>query len=215
MTSPEELDVSFLFPGHGLALPPQLIIRVEVLASLQRSPARSQAGADWPPPAGSPTIWHEVFGFPRVDGRLDTEQPPGWWKSLVFYILHWALSCWPDPTGLTDWQTSLHNNSQHQLKASAVTVRRWRQGGRGDTKNIKFFMIILYYSSQWSPQSDRQNSDCKAQTPRKCHPGLPVMLSEVVIYHVNVCSCLDNEDMKRQITLISWDWPPHWSLCYI
>ena len=29
---------------------------------------------------------------------------------------------------------------------------------------------------------------------------LPVMLSEVVIYHVNVCSSLDNEDMNRQIT---------------
>ena len=58
--------------------PAQLLVRVKVLASPQRSPARSQAGADRPPPAGSPAaIWHEMFWFPRVDGRLDAEEPPG------------------------------------------------------------------------------------------------------------------------------------------
>ena len=48
-----------------------------------------------------------------------------------------------------------------------------------------------------------RNSNIAELRPPVLHCGLPVMLSEVVIYHVNVCSSLDNEDMKRQITLIS------------
>ena len=54
----------------------QLIIREEILTSLQRSPARHQTSADWPP-VGPPPIRHEVLRLPRVDGRLDVEQPPG------------------------------------------------------------------------------------------------------------------------------------------
>ena len=73
-TSPEELNV-ILLPPHPVLEPPQLIVRVEVLTSLQRSPARSQAGADWSP-RGPPAIWHEMLRFPRVDGGLDAEQPP-------------------------------------------------------------------------------------------------------------------------------------------
>ena len=56
MTPPEELNIILVLPRPVLE-PPQLIVRVEVLTSLQRSPARSQAGADWSP-GGPPAIWH-------------------------------------------------------------------------------------------------------------------------------------------------------------
>ena len=72
--SPEEVNVMFLLPGPVLNSP-QLIIREEILTSLQRSPARRQTSANRPP-SGPPAIWHEVLRSPRVDGRLDVEQPP-------------------------------------------------------------------------------------------------------------------------------------------
>ena len=70
----------FLLPGPVVDSA-QLIIREEILTSLQRSPARHQASADWPS-AGPPPIRHEVLRLPRVDGRLDVEQPPGGDESL-------------------------------------------------------------------------------------------------------------------------------------
>ena len=72
--SPEEVNVMFLLPGPVLNSP-QLIIREEILTSLQRPPARHQTSTDWPP-VGPPPIRHEVLRSPRVDGRLDVEQPP-------------------------------------------------------------------------------------------------------------------------------------------
>ena len=132
MSPPEELNVILLLPRPALDSP-QLIVWVEVLAPLQRFPARSQPRTDrspgWPP-----TIWHEVPRFPRVDGRLDAEQPPEWREFLIEYFT--LNSCLLPPPDLTDWQTSLHNNSQHQLKALAVA--EWRGG---DTTNIKFFLL--------------------------------------------------------------------------
>ena len=134
MTPPEELNVILLLPRPALDSP-QLIVWVEVLAPLQRFPARSQPRTDrspgWPP-----TIWHEVPRFPRVDGWLDAEQPPEWREFLIEYFT--LNSCLLPPPDLTDWQTSLHNNSQHQLKALAVA--EWRGGGRGGTqRTLSFF----------------------------------------------------------------------------
>ena len=121
MTPPEELNVILLLPRPALDSP-QLIVWVEVLAPLQRFPARSQPRTDrspgWPP-----TIWHEVPRFPRVDGWLDAEQPPEWREFLIEYFT--LNSCLLPPPDLTDWQTSLHNNSQHQVKASALTEWSW------------------------------------------------------------------------------------------
>ena len=84
-----------------------------------------------------------------------------------------------------------------------MTEWSWRESWRERHKGQSVFTITAVELSV----TLSLNNIAELRPPQYIVPlsHLPVMLSEVVIYHVNVCSSLDNEDMKRQITLISED----------